>query len=119
MKNLLCIAALLTTFGSQASAPPAPIVRGIDHFFATSDNPEPLYQVFRDTLGLPEVYPFRAYQGFSSGVVSMGNVLFEVVEWGVPAGETLPTELKGIAFEPSERLPATLQRLTDRGIAHE
>lgn len=119
MKTAPWIAALLLTLGSQASTPQAPIVRGIDHFFATSSDPEPLYRVFRDTLGLPEVYGFQAYEGFASGVVSMGNVLFEVVTWSVPEGERLPTELKGIAFEPSERLPITLERLRERGVVHQ
>lgn len=119
MRAAFAIAAVVAMLGGQSSTPQAPIVRGIDHFFATSSDPEPLYKVFRDTLGLPEVYPFRVYEGFTSGVVSMGNVLFEVVTWSVPAGEVLPTEFKGIAFEPSERLPVTLERLTERELAHE
>jgi hypothetical protein len=109
-----------TSLGEQSGAaalPPSAIVRGIDHLFVTSATPEPLYRLFRDTLGLPEVYPFRSYDGFASGVVSMGNVLFEVVIWKVPAGDTLRTEFKGIALEPAERLPVTLARLRDRGLA--
>ena len=101
---------------TSASAQPA-IVRGIDHFFATSANPEPLYHLFRDTLGLPEVYPFRNYGDFASGVVSVGNVLFEVVTWSVPAGERLPTELKGIAFEPNGTVEESLSRLSKYGFA--
>lgn len=119
MKTAPWIAAVLLTLGSQSSTPQAPIVRSVDHFFATSSDAESLYRVFRDTLGLPEVYAFRAHDGFASGVVSMGNVLFEVVTWSVPAGERLPTELKGIAFEPSERLPITLERLRERGVTHQ
>jgi hypothetical protein len=102
--------------GAVSAAPQPPIVRGIDHFFATSPAPEPLYRVFRDSFDLPEVYPFRNYGSFSSGVVSMGNVLFEVVTWDVPVGDTLRTELKGVAFEPSERLPLTLARLREHGL---
>jgi hypothetical protein len=97
-------------------------VRGIDHFFAAAPTPEPLYRIFRDTLGLPEVYPFRSYGSFASGVVSMGNVLFEVVTWDVPPGDSLRTrftEFIGIAFEPSERLPTTLARLRDHGLVYQ
>lgn len=104
---------------SSPDASSTAIVRGIDHFFATSSAPEPLYRIFRDTFGLPEVYPFRAYEGFSSGVVSMGDVLFEVATWEVPADSILPTELKGIAFAPSDRLPITLTRLRDHGFAYQ
>jgi catechol 2,3-dioxygenase-like lactoylglutathione lyase family enzyme len=96
-----------------------PIVRGVDHFFATSPHPEPLYRFFRDTLGLPEVYPFRDYGEFASGVVSVGNVLFEVVTWKVPAGERLPTEFKGIALEPSARLAATMAQLAAYGVDYQ
>lgn len=95
---------------------PPPLLNGIDHFFATSADPEPLYRFFRDSLQWPEVYPFRDYGDFASGVVSAGNVLFEVVTWKVPAGETLPTELKGIAFEPGGDVPATLATLRERGL---
>lgn len=95
--------------GDRASE--APILRGVDHFFATSSNAEPLYRFFSDTLGLPEVYPFRNWGDFSSGLVSMGNSLFEVVNWAVPPGKTLATELRGIAFEPGGTTESTLRRL--------
>jgi hypothetical protein len=120
---LLAILACTRTESSDRRAPgastamtPTPIVRGIDHFFATSPTPETHYRYFRDSLGLPEVYPFWNYGDFASGVVSMGNVLFEVVTWDVPAGDTLPIEFKGIAFEPAERLPVTLTRMREHGI---
>jgi hypothetical protein len=105
-----------TSLGTE-TASARPVVQGLDHFFATSATPEPLYHVFRDSLGLPEVYPFRDYGDFASGLVSMGNTLFEVVKWAVPAGQVLPTEFKGLAFEPSARLPETLAGLRARGIA--
>lgn len=120
------LVAMIACTQTESSDPPAlratsearltPIVRGIDHFFATSSTPEPLYRHFRDSLGLPEVYPFRNYGDFASGVVSMGNVLFEVVTWDVPAGDTMPIEFKGIAFEPAERLPITLTRMRGHGL---
>jgi hypothetical protein len=54
-----------------------------------------------------------------SGVVSMGNVMFEVVTWEVAAGERLPSEFKGIAFEPAGVLDQTMDRLTRYGVAHQ
>ena len=47
--------------------------------------------------------------------MSVGNVLFEVVTWSVPAGERLPTELKGIAFEPNGTVAESLTRLSEYG----
>ena len=115
--TLACGPARPSTSSATETVPPMPVVQGIDHFFATSASPESLYRVFRDSLDLPEVYPFRDYGDFASGLVSMGNVLFEVVSWAVPAGQVLPTEFKGLAFEPSARLPATLAQLDTRGFA--
>ena len=97
----------------------APLLKGLDHVFAFSQNPEPLYRVFRDSLQWPEVYAFQDYGEFASGVVSLGNVLFEVVTWKIPAGETLPTELKGLAFAPAGELPAYLATLRERGVPFE
>ena len=116
---------LVSALASCTPSPPAvaanetPLLKGIDHFFAASADPEPLYRFFRDSLQWPEVYPFRNYGDFASGVVSAGNVLFEVVTWKVPAGETLPTELKGIAFEPGGDIPATLATLRERGVPYQ
>ncbi|MGK2960620.1 MAG: VOC family protein [Gemmatimonadaceae bacterium] len=123
LRCLLCLAATACVSRTQSAIPldtdrPA-VVRGIDHFFATSAKPEPLYHFFRDTLQLPEVYPFRDYGDFASGVVSMGNVLFEVVTWAVPSGEKLPTELKGIAFEPSANVETTIDRLRAYGFHYQ
>ena len=46
----------------------------------------------------------------------MGNVLFEVVTWKVPPGETLPVELKGLAFEPNGGVPETLRLFKEYGL---
>jgi hypothetical protein len=115
-----CVATLVAalvacTPDDKSSQTRVPVLRGIDHFFATSDQPERLYRVFRDSLQLPEVYPFRNYGDFTSGVLSAGNVLFEVVTWAIPAGERMPTEFKGLAFEPEARLPETFARLRAAG----
>jgi hypothetical protein len=95
------------------------LVNGVDHFFAYSAEPEPLFKFFRDTLGLPQVWDFKSYGDFASGGVWMGNVDFEVVTWKPSSGEALPTEFKGIAFEPAGYTPSLIAELDRRTIKHD
>jgi hypothetical protein len=94
------------------------LLKGVDHFFATSSEPEVLLKFFSDVLGLPQVWAYRNFGDFASGGVWMGNVEFEVVTWKPPAGEKLATEFKGIAFEPVGYTDSLLQELNRRAIKH-
>ena len=96
-----------------------PLLNGVDHFFAYSTEPEPLFKFFRDTLGLPQVWDFKSYGDFASGGVWMGNVQFEVVTWKPPPGVKPPTEFKGIAFEPSGYTDSLIEELDRRVIRHD
>ena len=96
----------------------APLLKGVDHFFAYSNDPEVLFKFFRDTLGLPQVWDFKNFGDFASGGVWMGNVEFEVVTWKPPPGEKLPTEFKGIAFEPVGYTDSLVGELDRRAIKH-
>jgi hypothetical protein len=87
----------------------------VDHFFATSPDAEALMVIFRDTLGMPEQWPFRRYGSFASGGVSLGNVVFEFVEEG-PGGLT---EFGWLAFEPVPATQAAVLELDRRGVAHD
>lgn len=48
----------------------------------------------------------------------MGNVEFEVLTWKTPSGEKLPTEFKGIAFEPEGYTDSLIRELGRRRIKH-
>lgn len=95
------------------------LLKGVDHFFAYSSEPEPLFKFFRDTLGLPQVWDFKSYGDFASGGVWMGNVQFEVVTWKPSPGEKPPTEFKGIAFEPAGYTDSLIGELDRRAIKHD
>ena len=43
----------------------SPLLKGVDHFFATSSEPEVLFKFFRDTLGLPQVWDFKNFGDFA------------------------------------------------------
>ncbi|MEP6705234.1 MAG: hypothetical protein ABJB34_10565 [Acidobacteriota bacterium] len=95
------------------------LLKGVDHFFAYSGEPEPLFKFFRDTLGFPQVWDFNTFGDFASGGVWMGNVAFEVVTWKPAAGTKPPTEFKGIAFEPAGYTDRLIEELDRRAIEHE
>gem|GEM_PF-574269 len=106
---------------AKAKAAPeqySPLLRGVDHFFAYSSEPETLFKFFRDTLGLPQVWDFKNFGDFASGGVWMGNVEFEVVTWKPPPGDKPPTEFKGIAFEPVGYTDDLVKELDRRAIKH-
>jgi hypothetical protein len=102
----------------RASQQHSPLLKGVDHFFAYSSEPEVLFKFFRDTLGLPQVWNFQNFGDFASGGVWMGNVEFEVVTWKPPPGEKLPTEFKGIAFEPFGYTDSLVEELDRRALKH-
>ena len=106
------------TSGPESQQQYSPLLRGVDHFFATSNEPEVLLNFFRDDLGLPQVWAFRNFGDFASGGVWMGNVEFEVVNWKTPDGQKLPTEFKGIAFEPAGYTDSLIMELDRRAIKH-
>ena len=97
---------------------PSALLKGVDHFFAYSSEPELLFKFFRDTLGLPQVWDFKSFGDFASGGVWMGNVEFEVVTWKPPLGDKPPTEFKGIAFEPVGYTDSLIEELNRRAIKH-
>jgi hypothetical protein len=103
---------------SQTPTPRAPLLVTVDHFFAVSSDPKSLFQVFRDTFGLPVAWPFQSYGGFASGGLSVGNAVLEFATWEVPKGETLKTEWKMLAFEPAGDTEAATAELRRRGIVH-
>ena len=101
-----------------AAAGRAPLVSKVEHFYATAPDAERLFHLFRDTLGLTQVWPYQVWGDFASGGVTLGNVVFELVWWKPEEGATLPTELSGIALEPVGGTDSLLAALARRGIAH-
>lgn len=82
-----------------------PLVRHVDHVFVPVEDPEPLFSVFAETLGLPVSWPVHDYGLFRSGGVTLGNCNLELVSGSAevnPYFETaLPATVRGIAFEPA------------------
>lgn len=103
---------------SRVPTPRAALLVTVDHCVAASSDPKSLFQVFRDTFGLPMAWPFRSYGDFASGGLSVGNTVLEFATWEVPKGEALKTEWKMLVFEPAGNTDAATAELVRRGIAH-
>jgi hypothetical protein len=88
------------------------LVHQVDHILISSDEPERLFRLFSQELGLPVVWPFRSYGVFSSGGVSFGNVNIELIR-----SERNQSGLTGVALEPTS-LNEVLNRLDALGLKH-
>jgi catechol 2,3-dioxygenase-like lactoylglutathione lyase family enzyme len=108
----LCLCAL------AMRAEERPLATRVEHFFVASEEAEALFTVFKDTFQLPEVWPFKAYGGFSSGGLSLGNVVLEFALLSGRDSEAGKTQFQGIAFEPTGNAETTRLELTKRNILH-
>jgi catechol 2,3-dioxygenase-like lactoylglutathione lyase family enzyme len=95
-----------------------PLAKKVDHIFITSDRAQSLFCFFKDTLRLPEFWPFSQTEGFSSGGLSLGNVILEFVSFAEEAGIVRKSEFQGIAFEPTMGADAVVRELAGRQITH-
>ena len=95
-----------------------PLIAKVEHVYATTPDAQRLFELFRDSLGLPVVWRFRDYGEFASGGVSLGNVVLELATWRPGPGEVLPTGFGAMALEPGAHTADALAALDRRGIAH-
>jgi hypothetical protein len=103
-----------TAATARSQVPPVPssgLVRQIDHVVIGSDEPEQLFRLFSEKLGLPVVWPFESYGTFSSGGVGFGNVNVELSRGGRGPG------IIGVALEPGS-VPELITGLDALGLKH-
>jgi hypothetical protein len=95
-----------------------PLATRVEHFFVVSDRAQSLFTYFKDTLQLPEVWPFYQHGTFASGGLSLGNAVLEFVSFPKEDNQPLKTAFQGIAFEPRLSADATAAELARRNILH-
>lgn len=80
-----------------------PLVTRIDHLVVPVEDPEGLYALFTDGLGLPALWPVTDVGPFRSAAVGIGNCWIEIVadaEALTPLyAPALPAVFRGIAFD--------------------
>ena len=115
---VFCIALSLCFIALDLRPEELPLATRVEHFFVASGEAQALFTFFKDTFQLPEVWPFKAYGGFSSGDLSLGNVVLEFALLSGRDNEPGKTQFQGIAFEPTGNAETTRLELTKRNIPH-
>lgn len=100
---ILCFGVCVTA-SAQKDRPRGPVIRQVDHILVESGNPKALFNLFTDTLQLPEAWPLAENQGFMSAGVGAGNVNLEIFRYAnqtaaSPKGAS-HARYTGLAFEP-------------------
>ncbi len=109
LKNVAVLLLLMFSWKSNAQ------VTKIEHFYASSPKADELFKLFSNDLALPIVWNYQTWGDFSSGGVTLGNVVFELVHFkGISQ-----TKFEGIALEPKQHFPEFTKLLDDAGIPHE
>jgi hypothetical protein len=78
----------------------------------SSDEPEQLFRLFSEKLGLPLAWAFQSYGTFASGGVSLGNVNIELIHLGGRGSGII-----GFAMEPGS-VSELITGLDARGLKH-
>jgi hypothetical protein len=87
----------------------------IEHFNAHHAEAKTLFNLFKSTFNLPEIYPYQNFGPFSSGGLWLGNVTMEFV---CPAANPPQKAIfKGVSLEPAQHTDSILPELNKRQIA--
>ena len=89
-------------------------IKKVEHFYISSNNALNIFQILTEQFGLPIVWDYQNWGSFSSGGITLGNVVIELIE-GQPA-QILT--YYGIALEPSQSLKRTISFLDSVNISH-
>lgn len=99
-----------------------PVVRRVDHVVVPVEDPDSLYALFTDTLGLPGLWPVVDLGPFRSGAVALGNAWLEIVADGQAISKhfepRLPAAIRGIALEATTGSEPACAMLDARGLGH-
>lgn len=87
----------------------------MEHFYLISVNADSLFRLFNAKLGMPVVWDYQTWGEFSSGGVSLGNVVFEFVNY---QGVT-KTKFEGIALEPKQSVEEFIKILDVNEVSHD
>ena len=108
MKHCFIFLLILSSLSSKAQ------INKIDHFFISSPHSKELYTLFTTEFDLPIVWPYATWGSFSSGGVTLGNVVFEFVN-------DTPDQIRvyhGIALEPNQSATEVEPILDSANILH-
>ncbi|MDY8137515.1 hypothetical protein [Aquimarina sp. 2201CG5-10] len=89
-------------------------IKKVEHFYISSNNTLDIFKVLTEQFGLPKVWEYQNWGNFTSGGITLGNVVIELIE---KPPEEIITHY-GIALEPSQPLKRTISVLDSANITH-
>ncbi len=89
-------------------------IKKVEHFYISSNNALNIFQIFTKQFGLPVVWDYQNWGSFSSGGITLGNVVFEFIESQPEHTRTY----YGIALEPNQSLKRAIPFLDSVNITH-
>lgn len=89
-------------------------IKKVEHFYISSNNALNIFQILTEQFGLPVVWDYQNWGNFSSGGVTLGNVVLELIE----SESAQSLTYYGIALEPSQSLKRTKLYLDSVNISH-
>jgi hypothetical protein len=92
-----------------------PPIKQLDHLIARVDDAAALHDFFSVTLGLPVSWPVKSYQAFTSGGISLGNIMLEILTVGKNSNSQAAGRARfcALAFE-CDSIEATVEELKRR-----
>lgn len=108
MKNIFLVSLVFISFSVHSQ------ISKIEHFYTSSPHAEELYTLFTAKFNLPVVWDYQTWGSFSSGGVSLGNVVFEFVKFDSDSNSVF----NGIALEPVQSAIDILPILKSADISH-
>lgn len=107
---VLCTVLFLSSCSNRENAS----IKKVEHFYISSNNALNIFQMLTEQFGLPIVWDYQNWGSFSSGGITLGNVVIELIE-----SKAAPTlTYYGIALEPDQSLKRTIPFLDAANISH-
>ena len=94
-----------------------PVIKQLDHIIARVDDPQALFDLLTETLGLPVAWPLKSYPSFQSGGVALGNLYLEIIQCGPRRKAAGAGRFCAIAFE-APAIEEAVRELSQRDIPH-
>jgi hypothetical protein len=75
-----------------------PAIKQLDHVIARVDDATALHRLFTETLQLPVSWAVKSYDAFTSGGISLGNVMLEILSVGADSASSSKPAARFCAF---------------------
>jgi len=106
------------SYAQETHVPLEVLVRQVDHITLNADEPEQLFRLFTETLGLPVDAPWRSLQVATNRTISVGSVGFDSIYVELGHVQDRPPGLMGVGLEPGGSVSDVVAGLDAQGLKH-